>query len=168
MNEYLGLYMTGVSEHSSHGASVINPLYGSRRTIPSATSRSPIAAIFSIFFVFFPRVWLLSSNSPRGLWISESTTSLLNSFANFSECWTLPRSAYRKAKDTSVCLGHEQVQAVPHIINKSFLIFTRDTRLLAVSLQLVSCSCYSMTGFIWKPGVSYLILFSALTKHRPG
>lgn len=119
MNEYLGLYMTRVFEHSSHGASVIKPLCGFRRTIPSATSRSPIAAIFSIILVPFLRVWLLSNNSPRGLWVSESTTSLLNSFANFSECGTWPRSAYRKANDTSVCLGHQQVQAVPHIINKS-------------------------------------------------
>lgn len=121
MNEYLGLYMTRVFEHSSHGASVIKPLCGFRRTVPSAISRSPIAAIFSIILVPFLRVWLwlLSNNSPRGLWISESSTSLLNSFANFSECGTWPRFAYRKAKDTSVCLGHQQVQALPHIINKS-------------------------------------------------
>lgn len=78
----------------------------------------------------------------RGLWLSKSRTSLLNSFATIPECWNLPRSAYRMPNHISVCPGHQEAWVVPHVISKSFwsLLGTEDCSLPAsrsLSLCLV-------------------------------
>lgn len=93
---------------------------------------------------------------PKGISISEFNTGLLNS--------TIQETYSDLSAQTTSKLRLYLILAASHFI------FARDLRLLSLCtvslwlILLVSYSCCSMLGFIWKAGVCYLALSLVLTQ----
>ena len=93
---------------------------------------------------------------PKGISISEFNTGLLNS--------TIQETYSDLSAQTTSKLR------LYLILGASHFIFARDLRLLSLCtvslwlILLVSYSCCSMLGFIWKAGVCYLALSLVLTQ----